>query len=46
MIILKYSFAFASEERMKKNMINETIVIVVVVFRVIGDYMPERFHVY
>lgn len=31
---------------MKKNMINETIVIVVVVFGVIGDYMPERFHVY
>lgn len=32
MIIRKYSFAFASEERMKNNMINETIVIVVVVF--------------
>lgn len=44
MIIRKYSFAFASEERMKNNMINETIV--VVVFRVIGDYVPERFHVY
>lgn len=43
MIIRKYSFAFASEERMKNNMINETIVVVV---RVIGDYVPERFHVY